>query len=147
MADNHSKEVRSMNMAHIRSKNTKPEELVRKGLFARGFRYRKNVKGLPGCPDIVLPKYKTVIFVNGCFWHMHDCGRFAWPATNPEYWGPKILGNVSRDQKNTHKLHEMGWKVIIVWECELKKKNLNTRLDSLKDEIVAPIIVEETGNM
>ena len=137
MADTHSKEVRSMNMSHIRSKNTKPEEKVRKGLLSRGFRYRKNVKELPGCPDIVLPKYKTVIFVNGCFWHMHNCGRFVWPATNSEYWKPKILGNVNRDQKNTQQLREMGWNVIVVWECELKKKNLSARLDLLRDEIIA----------
>lgn len=135
MADNHSKEIRSMNMSHIRSKNSKPEEKVRKGLFARGFRYRKNVKTLPGCPDIVLPKYKTVIFVNGCFWHMHDCGRFVWPATNPDYWRPKILGNVDRDHRNISMLKEMGWKVIVVWECELKKKDLSSRLDMLVDEI------------
>ena len=82
MADTHSKEVRSVNMSHIRSKNTKPEELARKYLFSKGFRYRKNDKRLPGKPDIVLPKYKTVVFVNGCFWHKHTCSRFAWPASN-----------------------------------------------------------------
>ena len=135
MADNHSKEIRSMNMSHIRSKNSKPEEKVRKGLFARGFRYRKNVRTLPGCPDIVLPKYKTVLFVNGCFWHMHDCGRFVWPETNPDYWIHKILGNVDRDHRNISQLKEMGWRVIIVWECELKKKNLSSRLDTLANEI------------
>ena len=82
MADNHSQEVRSMNMSHIRSKDNKPEEMVRKFLFSQGFRYRKNVRSLPGCPDIVLPKYRTVIFVNGCFWHKHDCPRFVWPSSN-----------------------------------------------------------------
>lgn len=122
MADNHSKEIRSMNMSHIRSKNSKPEEKVRKGLFAKGFRYRKHVRKLPGCPDIVLPKYRTVIFVNGCFWHMHDCGRFVWPASNQDYWRPKILRNVERDKANVALLQNMGWKVIIVWECELKKR-------------------------
>lgn len=136
VADNHSKEVRSMNMSHIRSKNSKPEEKVRKGLFAKGFRYRKNVKKLPGCPDIVLPKYKTVIFVNGCFWHMHDCGRFVWPASNQDYWHPKILRNVERDRNNIALLKEMGWKVIVVWECELKKSNLSTRLDILEKDIM-----------
>jgi len=119
MADNHSKEVRSMNMSHIRSTNTKPEEIVRKYLFSRGFRYRKNVKELPGKPDIVLPKYKTVIFVNGCFWHKHDCPRFVWPVSNQEYWIKKILGNAARDQENMKRLEEGGWKVIVVWECEL----------------------------
>lgn len=121
MADNHSKEVRSMNMSHIRSTNSKPEEIVRKYLFAHGFRYRKNVKTLPGCPDIVLPKYHTVIFVNGCFWHKHDCPRFVWPSSNQDYWEPKILRNVERDQRNTEKLKSLGWQVVTVWECELKK--------------------------
>ena len=116
MADNHSKEVRSINMSHIRSTNSKPEEIVRKYLFAEGFRYRKNVKKLPGCPDIVLPKYKTVIFVNGCFWHKHDCPRFVWPSSNEQYWVPKITGNLERDLKNHQLLKEQGWKVIIVWE-------------------------------
>ena len=120
MADNHSKEVRSRNMSHIRSANTKPEECVRKYLFTQGFRYRKNVKELPGCPDVVLPKYKIVIFVNGCFWHKHDCPRFKWPSSNREYWEPKILRNVERDEKNKVALREQGWRVITVWECELK---------------------------
>ena len=121
MADNHSKEVRSMNMSHIRSTNSKPEEIVRKYLFSQGLRYRKNVKKLPGCPDIVLPKYHTVIFVNGCFWHKHDCPRFVWPSSNQDYWEPKILRNVERDQRNTEKLKSLGWQVVTVWECELKK--------------------------
>ena len=90
MADNHTPEVRSKNMSHIRGTNTRPEEKVRKYLFHQGFRYRKNVRKLPGCPDIVLPKYRTVIFVNGCFWHKHDCPRFVWPSSNREYWIPKI---------------------------------------------------------
>ena len=117
MADNHSKEARSMNMSHIRSTNSKPEEIVRKYLFAEGFRYRKNVKKLPGCPDIVLPKYKTVIFVNGCFWR------------------PKILRNVERDNQNRKELEALGWKVITVWECELKKKVRENRLSKLAAEI------------
>ena len=125
-----------MNMSHIRSKNSKPEEKVRKGLFAKGFRYRKHVRKLPGCPDIVLPKYRTVIFVNGCFWHMHDCGRFVWPASNQDYWRPKILRNVERDKANVALLQNMGWKVIIVWECELKKANLAQRLDLLEKDIL-----------
>lgn len=129
MADNHSKEIRSMNMSHIRSKDNKPEEIVRKFLFSQGFRYRKNVRSLPGCPDIVLPKYRTVIFVNGCFWHKHDCPRFVWPSSNREYWEPKILGNVARDKRNGELLREAGWKVIIVWECELKR-NAGRNIDS-----------------
>lgn len=135
MADNHSKEVRSKNMSHIRSTNSKPEEIVRKYLFSKGFRYRKNVRTLPGCPDIVLPKYNTVIFVNGCFWHKHDCGRFVWPSSNTEYWIPKIKRNVERDAENYQKLTEMGWKVLIVWECELKRKVRDERLEALCREI------------
>ena len=131
MADTHSKEIRSMNMSHIRSKNTKPEELVRKYLFAQGFRYRKNVKSLPGCPDIVLPKYKTVIFVNGCFWHKHDCPRFVWPSSNQEYWIPKIQKNVERDKANYQQLMDLGWRVFIVWECQLKAKVAESTLAEL----------------
>ena len=131
MADNHSKETRSMNMSHIRSKNTKPEEMVRKYLFAKGFRYRKNVKTLPGRPDIVLPKYKTVILVNGCFWHKHDCPRFVWPSSNKEYWIPKIQKNVERDKRNYTKLRENGWNVIVIWECQLKKKLFDLTMELL----------------
>lgn len=135
MADNHSKEVRSMNMSHIRSTNSKPEEIVRKYLFSQGFRYRKNVRGLPGTPDIVLAKYKTVIFVNGCFWHKHDCPRFVWPSSHQEYWEPKIQHNVERDKKNIEALNNLGWTVITVWECELKKKVGEERLKRLCAEI------------
>ena len=137
MADNHSKEVRSINMSHIRSTNSKPEEIVRKYLFAEGFRYRKNVKSLPGCPDIVLLKYKTLIFVNGCFWHKHDCPRFVWPSSNQDYWRPKILRNVERDNQSRKELETLGWKVITVWECELKKNVLNEALGKLIAELKA----------
>ena len=131
MADNHTKEVRSRNMSHIRSTNTKPEEKVRKYLFSNGFRYRKNVRKLPGCPDIVLPKYHTVIFVNGCFWHKHDCPRFVWPSSNEDYWIPKITRNVERDLKNHQILREQGWRVVVVWECELKEKCFQGAMDKL----------------
>lgn len=131
MADNHTKEQRSYNMSKIRSTNNAPEEKVRKYLFSKGFRYRKNVRSLPGCPDIVLPKYKTVIFVNGCFWHMHDCPRFVWPSSNKEYWEPKILRNVERDKINTELLQKEGWRVLVIWECELKKKVIEERLSRL----------------
>ena len=135
MADNHSKEVRSKNMSHIRSKDTKPEEIVRKYLFSKGFRFRKNVRNLPGCPDVVLPKYHTVIFVNGCFWHKHDCPRFVWPTSNTEYWIPKIQRNVERDSENHICLEDMGWNVITVWECELKKKVRESTLLELEKKI------------
>ena len=135
MADNHTPQQRSFNMSHIRSKNTKPEDIVRKFLFSQGFRYRKNVKKLPGCPDVVLPKYKTVIFVNGCFWHMHNCDRFRLPTSNTEYWSKKLKNNVSRDAKNVSDLQRLGWKVLTIWECELKHTCRETTLRNLSDMI------------
>lgn len=137
MADVHSPETRSYNMSCIRGKDTKPEELVRKYLFAQGFRYRKNVARLPGKPDIVLPKYKTVIFVNGCFWHGHaGCRYFVWPKNNAEFWQKKISGNIERDAKNHKLLAELGWKVIVVWECELKNSVVESTLNTLVSSIV-----------
>lgn len=132
MADVHTPEQRSFNMSQIRSKNTKPEELVRKYLFSKGYRYRKNDSRLPGKPDIVLPKYKTVIFVNGCFWHGHEgCRYFVWPKNNADFWKAKISGNIQRDSQCHHRLTEQGWKVIVIWECELKKANRDATLDGL----------------
>ena len=136
MADNHSKEVRSMNMSHIRSTNSKPEEIVRKYLFSKGLRYRKNVSNMPGKPDIVLRKYKTVIFVNGCFWHQHDCGRFVMPSSNTEYWSNKISRNVERDKTNIELLKAQGWKVLVIWECQLKKKVADIYLSQLYQSII-----------
>ena len=136
MADNHSKEVRSINMSHIRSTDSKPEDIVRKYLFSKGLRYRKNVKTLPGKPDIVLPKYKTVILVNGCFWHHHDCGRFVWPSSNEEYWHRKIEGNVERDKRNHDALEKMGWRVITIWECELKRAVAEDHLKNLYNMVI-----------
>ena len=138
VADNHTKEVRSMNMSHIRSTNSKPEETVRKYLFSKGLRYRKNVRTLPGKPDIVLRKYKTVVFVNGCFWHKHDCGRFVMPSSNTEYWSKKISRNVERDKVNKELLEKDGWRVIVIWECQLKKKNAEQNLSKLYEEIINP---------
>lgn len=135
MSDVHSKEVRSYNMSRIKGKNTKPEEIVRKYLFSQGFRYRKNDAKLPGKPDIVLPKYHTVIFVNGCFWHHHEgCKYFVWPKNNAEFWKDKIDRNVERDKKNIVEIEEKGWRVIIVWECVLKKDK-EQALSELDDEI------------
>lgn len=139
MADNHTKKQRSMNMSHIRSTNSKPEETVRKYLFSQGLRYRKNVRKLPGCPDIVLKKYRTVIFVNGCFWHHHDCGRFVWPSTNEEYWHKKIDRNVERDKEDQQALEELGWQVLVIWECQLKRKNALTNLQNLYEKIVGKL--------
>lgn len=130
--DVHDKETRSYNMSCIKGKNTKPEEILRKYLFSQGFRYRKNDKRLPGTPDIVLPKYKTVIFVNGCFWHGHEgCRYFVVPKTNTEFWVNKIETNRQRDGRKINDLQALGWKVIVVWECELKKKSLNITLEKL----------------
>lgn len=119
--DVHDRETRSYNMSRIKGKDTKPEEIVRKYLFSQGFRYRKNDKRLPGKPDIVLPKYKTVIFVNGCFWHKHEgCRYFVWPKSNSEFWKEKIGRTVERDREKTAELVAKGWKVLVIWECELK---------------------------
>ena len=136
MADVHTPEQRRYNMSRIRSKNTKPEELVRKYLFSKGFRYRKNDARLPGKPDIVLPKYKTVIFVNGCLWHAHKgCKYFVWPKNNADFWKKKIEGNVLRDRKNFELLAAMGWKVVTIWECELKKSVVCKTLVRLEEEL------------
>ena len=135
MTDIKSPEARSHNMAAIKGRNTKPEEIVRKFLFSQGFRYRKNDPRLPGKPDIVLPKYRTVVFVNGCFWHLHQgCKYFVWPKQNAEFWRNKISGNAERDQWNYTALREAGWRVIIVWECELKKAR-NVTLATLAQNI------------
>lgn len=134
--DVHSKEVRSYNMSCIKGKGTKPEEMVRKYLFSHGFRYRKNDKRLPGTPDIVLPKYKTVIFVNGCFWHGHEgCKYFVWPKNNAGFWKAKILQNIERDKRDFERLENAGWKVIVVWECSLKKTCRQQSLEYLMDGI------------
>ena len=122
-------------MSSIRSSETKPEVAVRKYLFSQGFRYRKNDKRLPGRPDIVLPKYRTVVFVNGCFWHMHGCSRSRLPKSNLDYWKPKIQRNIERDKAEHAALKELGWNVVVVWECELKKKNFEKRMKQLICEI------------
>ena len=125
MSDVHDAATRSYNMSKISGSDTRPEIIVRKLLFSNGFRYRKNVKTLPGTPDIVLPKYKAVVFVNGCFWHKHDnCRYFVWPKNNAEYWYSKIMNNVIRDRNNYALLEKEGWRVILVWECEIKQKSL-----------------------
>lgn len=136
MADVHSPETRSFNMSQIKGKNTKPEERVRRYLFSHGFRYRKNVSTLPGKPDIVLPKYKTCIFVNGCFWHKHEgCRYFVWPKNNAEFWKKKIAGNVERDLRQQNELRLLGWNVVVIWECELKKDRFNETMASVTDNL------------
>jgi len=136
MSDVHSPETRSFNMSQIKGKNTKPEELVRRYLFSHGYRYRKNVSTLPGKPDIVLPKYKTCIFVNGCFWHKHaGCRYFVWPKNNAEFWKKKITGNVERDLRQQNELRLLGWNVVVIWECELKKDRFNETMASVTDNL------------
>jgi DNA mismatch endonuclease vsr len=135
--DVHSKEVRSYNMSQIRGTKTKPEDLVAKYLFSQGFRYRRNVKSLPGSPDIVLKKYRTVIFVNGCFWHAHEgCKRFVLPDTNREFWQAKLLRNRERDSENYKLLTNLGWKIFIIWECDLKKDKMAATLSKLSNDIL-----------
>ena len=123
MADRLSKERRSWNMSRIQGKNTKPELLLRSILHRAGFRYRLHDKRLPGKPDIVLPKYRTVIFVNGCYWHRHSgCPKATTPSTNVDFWQNKFDETVKRDEKKAIELKEKGWDVIVVWECELLKE-------------------------
>lgn len=120
-------------MSRIKGKNTKPEMLVRKFLFANGFRYRLNVKTLPGKPDIVLPKYKTVIFVNGCFWHGHKgCKEAHFPKSNTEYWVNKIRNTQKRDQLAKVKLNVLGWRVLTLWECEIHESRLGILLNEIR---------------
>ena len=137
MADKLTSSQRSHSMSRIRGKNTKPEILVRKGLYARGFRFRLHNRKLPGSPDIVLPKYGVAIMVNGCFWHGHKGCRFATrPKSNIEFWETKIARNQHRDEVTAAHLEALGWTVITVWECELRGKlESNTRFDKLADEI------------
>ena len=123
MADRINREKRSWNMSRIRSKDTKPEILLRKALHGIGFRYRLHDRKLPGSPDLVFSKYRAVIFVHGCFWHRHGCKWTTMPSTRKHFWAEKFAANVERDKNNRDKLLELGWRVAIVWECTLKGKN------------------------
>lgn len=132
MADVHNQQTRSYNMSQIKGKNTKPEMLVRKFLFAHGYRYKLHDKKLPGKPDIVLPKYKTVIFVHGCFWHGHaNCKYYVVPKTRTDWWLNKINRNIANDAKAVKALKKDGWKIITIWECKLKPVSIQLTLDSL----------------
>ena len=138
--DIHSKETRSYNMSMIKSTGTKPEEMVRKYLFSRGLRYRKNVRSLPGKPDIVLRKYKTVVFVNGCFWHGHsNCKYFVMPKSNVDFWQEKISRTIMRDSEAYDKLLDLGWNVLTIWECQLKKAQRDKSLEYLYYNIIRNI--------
>lgn len=134
MSDVVSTEKRSQMMSGIRSKDTKPEIQIRKGLHERGYRYRLHKSNLPGKPDLTLKKHNAVIFVHGCFWHVHECHLFKWPQTREDWWREKLSGNVKKDKENIDRLLDAGWRVLIVWECALKGK---TRLpiDNILDNI------------
>jgi len=136
MADVHNKATRSYNMSQIKGKDTKPEMLVRKFLHANGFRYKLHDKSLPGKPDIVLPKYRTVIFVHGCFWHGHkNCKYYVTPKTRTEWWLNKINGNITNDLKSAKFLKQDGWKIITIWECQLKSARIEKSLNSLLQKL------------
>ena len=135
--DTVSKEVRSKNMAAIKGKNTKPEILVRKFLFSKGFRYKLYDRSLPGTPDLVLPKYRTVLFIHGCFWHGHGgCKYFVIPKTRTEWWIAKINRNKQLDNENVIKLRKLGWKIIMVFECSLKPKKRDKTLNHLATRLI-----------
>jgi DNA mismatch endonuclease (patch repair protein) len=143
MTDIWSKEKRSECMSKIRSKNTKPELTLRKALFARGFRYRVNDAKLPGKPDIVLPKYRTVIFLHGCFWHRHEGCKYAYtPKTNTKFWVDKITSNAERDKINLQKLTALGWNILTVWECEIRheyKHDISPLIDRIEAALLAQV--------
>ena len=120
MADVHTPAQRSHNMSRVRSRDTKPEMFIRSMLHKLGFRFRLHRKDLPGCPDIVLPKYRGVIFVHGCFWHKHECHLFKWPSTRQDFWKAKINHNHKKDLESRQLLISLGWRVCTVWECSLK---------------------------
>jgi DNA mismatch endonuclease (patch repair protein) len=139
MTDVHSPEIRSYNMSRIKGKNTKPEMLVRKLLFSKGFRFKLYDKKLPGKPDIVLPKYKTVIFIHGCFWHGHEnCSYYVIPKTRTAWWLEKINKTIALDKIRYTELNSLGWNVITIWECELKQNRLE-RLIKLTEEVQGKI--------
>jgi len=137
LSDKISTEHRSWNMSQVRGQNTKPEKLLRSLLHRSGYRFRLNVSGLPGKPDLVLRKYRTVIFVDGCFWHRHEgCKKASMPKTRQSFWSDKFQQTVERDHRQTVQLSEMGWNVIRIWECELEKspdKTLQAFVDQMKD--------------
>ena len=136
MTDRITTEHRSWNMSRIKGKDTKIEVKVRSWLFSKGFRFRKNDRRYPGTPDIVLPKYKTVIFINGCFWHRHEGCRYATiPKTRTEFWQEKFDRNVANDRKHKEELETMGWRVITLWECELKKNSFEETMNRLGQQL------------
>ena len=148
MADNHTPEVRSYNMSRIRSKDTKPEIWLRKQLFKRGFRYRKNVKYIPGKPDLFLRKYNTAIFVNGCFWHRHAGCKYAYtPKSRTEYWNSKFIANVKRDKEIQNQLTGLGIKWLIIWECTINKMNRHEEYADATLKQMVDFLVSDSMNV
>lgn len=150
MTDIVDKTTRSRMMSGIKGQDTKAELLIRKGLHNLGFRYRIHYKKLPGKPDIVFPKYKAIILINGCFWHGHHCHLFKWPSTRNEFWKTKIEGTMGRDKRNIAYYHESGWRVLVIWECALKGKT-RIPIDQLLPQITSwlqfyPSSSEISGN-
>lgn len=146
MADCHSKDVRSKNMSAVKGKNTKPEMMIRSLLHKNGFRFRLHDKALPGNPDIILKKYRAVIFVHGCFWHLHGCRKSNIPENNREFWHVKLNANKERDQLNIRELNKLNWRVLVIWECSLKgKMRLSNEelLDKIKSWILSSQIKRE----
>lgn len=135
MTDVVSSEIRSRMMSGIRGKNTRPEMLIRRLLHGRGFRYRLHDKNLPGKPDIVLPRYRAVILIHGCFWHGHDCHLFKWPSSNVSFWDEKLTKNKSVDERSYHNLKVAGWRVLTIWECALKGKQ-RLSVEKIANDIV-----------
>jgi DNA mismatch endonuclease (patch repair protein) len=145
LADVHDKATRSRNMAAIRGADTKPEMMIRRGLHARGFRFRLHDRKLPGSPDLIFPKYRAVLFVHGCFWHGHNCHLFKWPGTREEFWRAKISANVARDKTSSEVLHRAGWRTGIVWECALKGRQRRPSEDVLNT--VSGWLMRGTGDL
>jgi len=136
MADVHSPQIRSKNMRAIRAANTRPEIVVRRALHALGFRFRLHVRELPGKPDLVFPRYKAIVFINGCFWHKHACHLFRWPGDNAEKWRVKLAGNQERDRRDIASLLALDWRVLICWECALRGKE-RIGIDEAAQQIAA----------
>ena len=138
MSDTMTPEQRHKIMSQVHSKNTTPERAVRRELWRRGYRYRLNDRRLPGSPDLVLPKYRAVIFINGCFWHGHrGCTKYTVPKTNEQFWREKVARNIARDELNAQRLDTLAWTVITVWECELSKKNLDATIARIEADLQA----------
>ena len=145
LVDVHDKATRSRNMAAIRGSDTKPEMMIRRGLHARGFRFRLHDRKLPGRPDLIFPKYHAALFVHGCFWHGHGCHLFKWPRTREDFWRQKIGANVARDAANAEALHRAGWRVGVVWECALKGRQRQPLSDVLS--AIADWLISQNGDL